>query len=468
MYNPSREEFINLSKEGNLIPVYKEIAAGEESPVSAYRKIEGEYSFLLESVEGEEKIARYSFLGSVSEKELYAFKTFSEIRNILSGLKAVVVPGLPRFHGGLVGYVGYDMVREIEDIPDKNPDDLKLPKMLFLLTDTLLAFDHVKSKILLISNAVVKGDPDKAYSEACSKINKLEEMLKKPLELEKESSGMKGQQKEFSSNMTQKEFEGIVEKAKEYIRSGDIIQVVPSQRLVTECKADPFDVYRVLRTINPSPYMFYLKFDSINIAGSSPEVMVRLEGREATLRPIAGTRRRGEDEEEDKKLAAELFSSEKERAEHIMLVDLGRNDLGRVCDYGSVRVTEEMVIERYSHVMHIVSNVVGKLTKDKDAVDLLSATFPAGTVTGAPKVRAMEIIDELENVKRGPYAGCVGYFGFSGEMDTGITIRTIVFKGKKAYIQVGAGIVADSVPAEEYKETINKAKAMLKAIELAS
>jgi anthranilate synthase component 1 len=224
----------------------------------------------------------------------------------------------------------------------------------------------------------------------------------------------------------------------------------------------------VLRTINPSPYMFYLKFDSINIAGSSPEVMVRLEGREATLRPIAGTRRRGEDEEEDKKLAAELFSSEKERAEHIMLVDLGRNDLGRVCDYGSVRVTEEMVIERYSHVMHIVSNVVGKLTKDKDAVDLLSATFPAGTVTGAPKVRAMEIIDELENVKRGPYAGCVGYFGFSGEMDTGITIRTIVFIGKKAYIQVGAGIVADSVPAEEYKETINKAKAMLKAIELAS
>jgi anthranilate synthase component 1 len=468
MYNPSREEFINLSKEGNLIPVYKEIAAGEESPVSAYRKIEGEYSFLLESVEGEEKIARYSFLGSVSEKELYAFKTFSEIRNILSGLKAVVVPGLPRFHGGLVGYVGYDMVREIEDIPDKNPDDLKLPKMLFLLTDTLLAFDHVKSKILLISNAVVKGDPDKAYSEACSKINKLEEMLKKPLELEKESSGMKGQQKEFSSNMTQKEFEGIVEKAKEYIRSGDIIQVVPSQRLVTECKVDPFDVYRVLRTINPSPYMFYLKFDRVMIAGSSPEVMVRLEGGDATLRPIAGTRRRGEDEEEDKKLAQELLASEKERAEHIMLVDLGRNDLGRVCDYGSVRVTEEMVIERYSHVMHIVSNVVGKLRKDKDAVDLLSATFPAGTVTGAPKVRAMEIIDELENVKRGPYAGCVGYFGFSGEMDTGITIRTIVFKGKKAYIQVGAGIVADSVPAEEYKETINKAKAMLRAIELAS
>lgn len=467
MYYPTKQEFINLSKKGNLIPVYKEIEVGKETPVSAYKKIEGEYSFLLESIEGEEKIARYSFLGTVSKKEFYSFKSFPEIRKILRGLKPTVVPGLPRFHGGLVGYVSYDMVRQIEDIPDKNPDELKLPPMLFLLTDTLLAFDHVKGKIQITSNAEVKGNPNKAYQDACSKIEKLEQKLKIPLKLEKETSGKKKEIK-FSSNMTQKQFENIVEKAKEYIRSGDIIQVVPSQRLRTECRVDPFNVYRILRTINPSPYMFYLKFGEIKIAGSSPEVMVRLENDVATVRPIAGTRKRGKDEAEDKKMAEELLASEKERAEHIMLVDLGRNDLGRVCEFGSVKVTEKMVIEKYSHVMHIVSNVAGKLQKGRDAVDLLMATFPAGTVTGAPKVRAMEIIDELENVKRGPYAGCIGYFGFSGELDTGITIRTIIFKEDKAYIQVGAGIVADSVPAQEYKETINKARAMLKAIELAS
>lgn len=467
MYYPDKREFIKLSKTGNLIPVYKEIVADIESPVTAFKKIEGEYSFLLESVEGEEKIARFSFLGTVSSNELFAFKSFLEIREFLSRLKAMAVPGLPRFHGGLVGYVSYDMVRQIEDIPDKNPDELKLSPMLFLRADTLLAFDHVERKILIISNAEVKGDPEKAYQSACSKIDQLEEKLKKPFLQRKESSSKKSQMK-FSSNMAQKQFDGMVEKAKEYIRAGDIIQVVPSQRLRTECRVDPFKVYQILRTINPSPYMFYLKLGEIKIAGSSPEVMVRFEGGQATLRPIAGTRPRGKDEKEDKALAEELLASEKERAEHIMLVDLGRNDLGRVCEFGTVRVTEEMVIEKYSHVMHIVSNVTGKLKKDKDAVDLLGATFPAGTVTGAPKVRAMEIIDEMENVKRGPYAGCVGYFGFSGELDTGITIRTIIFKGNQAYIQVGAGIVADSVPSQEYKETISKAKAMLKAIELAS
>ncbi|MEE8638143.1 MAG: anthranilate synthase component I [Candidatus Margulisiibacteriota bacterium] len=466
MYYPNEQEFIKLSKTGNLIPVYKEIAAETQSPVSAFKKIEGEYSFLLESVEGEEKIARYSFLGTVSKKELYSFRSFPEIRKVLSRFNPVVVPGLPRFHGGLVGYVSYDMVRQIEDIPDKNPDELNFPPILFLLTDTLLAFDHVKRKIQIISNAEVKGEPQKAYQEACSKIDQLEQRLKKPLQLKKESSKKK-RRIEFSSNMTQGAFESVVERAKEYIRSGDIIQVVPSQRLRTECKADPFDVYRILRSINPSPYMFYLKLGRIKIAGSSPEVMVRLERDEATLRPIAGTRKRGRDEKEDKELAQELLASEKERAEHIMLVDLGRNDLGRVCEFGTLKITEKMVIERYSHVMHIVSNLTGKLKKDKDAVDLLTATFPAGTVTGAPKVRAMEIIDELENVKRGPYAGCVGYFGYSGELDTGITIRTIIFTGNKAYIQVGAGIVSDSVPAQEYKETLNKARAMLKAIELA-
>lgn len=467
MYYPDEQEFIKLSKIGNLIPVYKEIAAQTESPVSAFKKIEGEYSFLLESVEGEEKIARYSFLGTVSKKNSHSFKTFPEIRKVLSRFNPVVVPGLPRFHGGLVGYVSYDMVRQIEHIPDKNPDELNLPPMFFLLTDTLLAFDHIKRKILIISNAEVKGEPKKAYQEACSKIDQLEQRLKKPLQLKNESSE-KNRQIEFSSNMTQGAFESVVVKAKEHIRSGDIIQVVPSQRLRTECKADPFDVYRILRSINPSPYMFYLKLGKIKIAGSSPEVMVRLEKDEATLRPIAGTRKRGKDEKEDMGLAQELLASEKERAEHIMLVDLGRNDLGRVCEFGTVKITEKMVIEKYSHVMHIVSNLTGKLQKNKDAVDLLTATFPAGTVTGAPKVRAMEIIDELENVKRGPYAGCIGYFGYSGELDSGITIRTIIFKGNKAYVQVGAGIVSDSVPAQEYKETINKAKAMLKAIELAS
>ncbi len=470
MYHPNKQEFINLSKKGNLIPVYKEIVADMESPVSAFKKIEGDYSFLLESVEGEEKIARYSFLGTVSEKDARPFESFSEIRQFISRFNAVAVPGLPRFHGGLVGYVSYDMVREIEDIPDKNPDTLKLPPMLFLLTDTLLAFDHAKHKVLLISNAHVKGDPAGAYGEACLKIDKLEEKLKKPLAFEKEEFELPSEVKKtikFSSNMSQEEFEEIVEKAKEYIRSGDIIQVVPSQRLETECRVDPFNVYRILRTINPSPYMFYLKLGEIKIAGSSPEVMVRLEGGVATVRPIAGTRRRGKDEEEDQKMAEELLASEKERAEHIMLVDLGRNDLGRVCEFGTVKLTEKMVIEKYSHVMHIVSNVTGKLKKDKDAIDLLKATFPAGTVTGAPKVRAMEIIDELENVKRGPYAGCVGYFGFSGEMDTGITIRTVIFKENKAFVQAGAGIVADSIPSQEYKETINKARAMLRAIELA-
>ncbi|NQT30490.1 MAG: anthranilate synthase component I [Candidatus Saganbacteria bacterium] len=469
MFYPSKEEFIKLSKKGNLIPVYKEIVADMESPVSAYKKIEGDYSFLLESIEGGEKIARYSFLGTVSKKQVYSLNSLSKIREILSKLKPVAVPGLPRFHGGLVGYVGYDMVRQIEAIPDKNPDEINLAPMLFLLTDTILAFDHLKHKIIIISNAQVSGNPEKAYRQACAKIEKLEQKLAEPLDLSEGELEIPSKRKElkFTSNFTKTQFEKIVKDAKEYIRAGDVIQAVLSQRLETRAQVDPFEVYRILRTINPSPYMYYLKLGDIKIVGASPEVMVRLEKGEATVRPIAGTRPRGKDEAEDRALAEELLASEKERAEHIMLVDLGRNDLGRVCDYGTVKVTEEMIIEKYSHVMHIVSNVTGKLKKGKDAVDLLAATFPAGTVSGAPKVRAMEIIDELENVKRGPYAGCIGYFGFSGELDTCITIRTIVFKGKKAYIQAGAGIVADSDPLEEYKETLNKARAMLSAIELA-
>jgi len=470
MYYPSQAEFIKLSKKGNLIPVYKEIVADMETPVSAFKKIEGEYSFLLESIEGGEKIARYSFLGTVTKKEVHRFKSFSEIKKTMARFKPVLIPGLPRFHGGLVGYVGYDMVREIERIPDKNPDDLKLPPMLFLLTDTILAFDHLKHKILIISNAEIGQNPRKAYREACAKINGLEKKLKNQLSLKKEEYEIPAQPRrklKVYSNLSQKEFEQMVEKSKQRIRAGDIIQVVLSQRFETECKVEPFNVYRALRTINPSPYMYYLKLGELKIAGSSPEVMVRLENKTATLRPIAGTRPRGKDEEEDKALEKELLASAKEKAEHIMLVDLGRNDLGRVCDYASVKVSELMKIERYSHVMHIVSNVTGKLLAGKNAVDLLMATFPAGTVSGAPKVKAMEIIDELENVRRGPYAGCVGYFGFSGELDSCITIRTIIFKGQRAYVQAGAGLVADSIPEEEYKETLNKAQALLKAIELA-
>jgi anthranilate synthase component 1 len=474
MYYPSYKEFAKLSKKGNLIPVYKEIVADMETPVSAYKKIESEYSFLLESVEGGEKIARYSFLGTCDRSKMFCPSTFEEIRRLLRKFKPVRDPLLPRFHGGLVGYIGYDMVREIEPRlarSDKNPDDLKLPAMQFMLADTLLAFDHVKHKIVIISNAHIKGDPAKAYRTAINNIDRLERKLKRPVSLAKEEFAVPRKaelKKKFSSNFSKKEFEDRVRKAKEYIRAGEIIQVVLSQRFQARTKAEPFDIYRALRILNPSPYMYYLKLKDLRIIGSSPEVMVRLEGRRATLRPIAGTRKRGKDEEEDRKMMDDLLASRKERAEHIMLVDLGRNDLGRVCDYGSVKVTEEMVIEKYSHVMHIVSNVTGRLKRGKDAIDLFMAAFPAGTVSGAPKVRAMEIIDELENLKRGLYAGSIGYFDFSGDLDSAITIRTILMKGDRVYLQAGAGIVADSIPAKEYQETVNKARALLAAIEYAA
>jgi len=472
MYYPDEKTFIKLCQKGNLIPIYKEIIADMETPVSAFRKVEGKYSFLLESVEGGEKIARYSFLGTVSSKQLLNLSSFKELRKVLKQYHPVKIPGLPRFHGGLVGYVSYDKVREIEPrlfATDKNPDDLNLPLMQFFLADTILAFDHIRHKILIISHALVDGSPKAAYAQACQKIDKLETLLKRPLPLAQEEFEVSPANilPKFSSNFTRAKFEATVKKAKEYIRAGEIIQVVLSQRFATTSSVDPFKVYRILRILNPSPYMYYLKFDDLKIIGSSPEVMVRLEKGMATLRPIAGTRPRGRDEEEDKKLMEDLLASKKERAEHIMLLDLGRNDLGRVCEFGSVRVTEEMVIEKYSHVMHIVSNVIGRLKRGKDAIDLLTACFPAGTVTGAPKVRAMEIIDELENIKRGPYAGCVGYLAFSGDLDTAITIRTILIKDKAVYVQAGAGVVADSMPAKEYQETVNKAKALLAAVNLA-
>ena len=395
----------------------------------------------------------------------------------MDDFKAAEIKGLPRFSGGLVGYMGYDMVRFFENIPDKNPDDLQVPDSVFIMADSLVIFDHSTHKVKIVVNAyLVKGKgrrAEKTYGQAIRKIEDIIKKLDAPEKKKKLSLDFARDKKtktkkyKIESNFTKKEFEALVKKAKEYIKAGDIIQVVPSQRFHTKLNCDAFDVYRALRSLNPSPYMYYLNFNGLQIVGSSPELLVRCESGIVETRPIAGTRPRGRNETEDKKLEKELLSDVKERAEHVMLVDLGRNDIGRVCRPGSVRVTDFMFIEKYSHVMHIVSNCRGTLSKDKNAFDVLRACFPAGTVSGAPKVRAMEIIDELENTKRSYYAGAVGYFSFSGNMDTCITIRTMLVKGKDAFIQSGGGIVADSIPSKEYQETVNKAKAMMKAIEIA-
>lgn len=488
MYSPDKKEFMELAKTANLIPVYRELIADMETPVSAFMKVaDGDYAFLLESVEYGEKVGRYSFVGlssgaifssrgkTVKVRERGAEREYETATDPIEELKAFMGRyrpggggGLPRFYGGAVGYLGYEMVRFIEDIPDTNPDDLNLPESFFMITDTVLIFDHVKRTVKVVCNAGVGDDPSASYREATERIdavvgNLSRAVVRPPIELAKpRKAGAVG------SNFSKDEFQAAVVRAKEYIARGDVIQVVLSQRLSARAESHPFDVYRVLRSINPSPYMFYLRFGDLCLVGSSPEVMVRGDEGDVELRPIAGTRPRGENEEEDVELERELLSSEKECAEHIMLVDLGRNDIGRVCKKGTVRVSEMMVIERYSHVMHIVSDVVGRLRDDKDNFDLLRATFPAGTVSGAPKIRAMEIIDELENLRRGPYAGAVGYFSFSGNLDTCITIRTIIIKDGTAYVQAGAGIVADSDPAEEYRETMNKAKAMLTAIDIAN
>jgi len=491
MFHPSFSQFKRLAKKGNLLPVYKEILADMETPVSAFTKVGmGKHAYLLESVEGGEKLGRYSFLSSSpalifeskGRKVTLSLKApvmrqvketdnpLEELKKIMQKYKPVEVEGLPRFYGGAVGYIGYDMVKFIEDIPSTNPDDLDLPDCKFIFTDNLLIFDHVAHTIKVVS--CVHLDREKSnlktlYNEACRKIKKLiTELRKKPKKRPKVGRS-RSSKIVTQSNFTRNSFEKIVERAKEYIRAGDIIQTVLSQRLQTKVSAHPFDIYRALRVINPSPYMYYLSLGGMNLVGSSPEILVRQEGRRVEVRPIAGTRPRGKDEFEDKKLERELLKSSKERAEHLMLVDLGRNDIGRVCEYGSVKVPELMVIERYSHVMHIVSGVVGKLKRGMDSFDVLRACFPAGTVSGAPKVRAMEIIEELENLRRGSYAGAVGYFSFQGNMDMAITIRTILIKGKEAFLQAGAGIVADSIPKNEYEETINKAKALFEAIEMA-
>ena len=487
MYSPDIQTFRQLAAHGTLIPVYREIMADMDTPVTAFRKIDdGRYSFLLESIEGGEKWARYTFLGSspsivvrsrgnlvevlAEGREPERIETddpSSVIRNLLARYTPVAVEGLPRFFGGAVGYFGYDMVRHFERLPTDKPAVIGGWDSVFLITDTIIIFDTMSQKIKVVSNAHLEGgvSPETAYAEATAKIEALIRRLRAPLPAVVTPPAPV--RAHFVSNISREEFERSVERAKEYVRAGDIIQVVLSQRFSGDVTADPFDVYRVLRTLNPSPYMFFLRCDDTLVVGASPEVLVRKEGDRVELRPIAGTRPRGRSPEEDKGLEEELLADPKERAEHVMLVDLGRNDLGRVCRTGTVKVTELMIVERYSHVMHIVSNVCGELHPGMDAFDLVRATFPAGTLSGAPKVRAMEIIDELEPVRREIYGGAVGYVSFSGNMDLAIAIRTLVVKDGRFHLQAGAGIVADSDPAAEYQETVNKARAVVRAVEIA-
>jgi len=489
MIQPSFKEFRQLAKQGNLIPVYQELLMDLETPLSFFKRIERDrYAFLLESVEGSERWARYSFLGTRpyrifkargsqvevvengKKRSWHCDAPLKSLEELLAGCRPVPVPGVPPFFGGALGYVGYDAVAQLHDIANTKSEPLGMPEIFFIFVQTLVAFDNLKHTIKVIDNARLDGktSPRQAYDQATARIRKVIASLKKkprgiePRDLSQTTGGRK-----FKSNLSRREFHEAVNRAKEYIRAGDIIQAVLCQRLETESSTDPFEIYRALRFINPSPYMFYLELEDLRVIGSSPETMVRLTGRTIELRPIAGTRRRGATPEEEKELEADLLADPKERAEHIMLVDLGRNDVGRVAEVGSVEVNELMAIERYSHVIHIVSNVRGKLAPGKSAFDLFVSAFPAGTVSGAPKIRAMQIISELEPEKRSLYAGAIGYFGYNGNLDTCIVIRTIVMKGKKVYINAGAGIVADSNPEAEYQETLNKARAMLKAVELA-
>tara|TARA_B100000315_G_scaffold249835_1_gene281674 strand:- start:3494 stop:5005 length:1512 start_codon:yes stop_codon:yes gene_type:complete len=486
-YFPDRDAFTSLAREGNLIPVYREILADMETPVSAMAKIDdGAYAYLLESVEGGEQWARYSFLGigaflvlrgdhngiSVVQGDTTtpypADSTPLEVlRSVMSQYRPVSVEGLPRFYGGAIGYLSYDVAHQLDEIPKREKPCLDQPQFVFLLTDMLLVFDNVAKTIKVVVCVHTAGnDLSNAYSEALERIDTMIERLKKP-RLGYVHQPTSSKCVTFHSNLKQEAFEKMVLSAKEYIRAGDIVQAVLSQRWETEITAMPFDIYRALRLTNPSPYLYYLRIGDMALIGSSPEVLVRCEEGQVEVRPIAGTRQRGKTATEDQRLKEELQADEKERAEHVMLVDLGRNDVGRVARYGTINVSDFMIVEYYSHVMHLVSRVEGALQQGHDAFDVIKACFPAGTVSGAPKIRAMQIIDELEPVCRGSYAGTVGYVGFSGNTDTCIGIRTIVVKGNRAYIQAGAGIVADSDPTREFEETCSKAKAMMAAIEMA-
>jgi anthranilate synthase component 1 len=484
------DEFVELATRGTFVPVCKEIMADLLTPVSAFLKVaeHSDYAFLLESVEGGEQVARYSFLGKDPFLVLRARggqaiveragvrshppgPFMSTLRKLMADFRSPFVPGLPRFTGGAVGYLGYDAASWFEPALERawarhpqaptEDDDAG-----FMLFDTVLAFDHVKHRILIISNArITPGENlESLYQFACARIHFVERELERSLS---ETPSPVASEVVVRSNTTRDAFERAVLKGKEYIAAGDIYQVVLSQRFEADVTVDPFTVYRALRYVNPSPYMYFIRMGALSIVGSSPEMLVRVEGRRAETHPIAGTRPRGRNDEEDMRLAEELKQNEKERAEHVMLVDLGRNDLGRVCDFGSVRVPQFMGLERYSHVMHLVSRVEGRLSERQDRLDALASCFPAGTVSGAPKIRAMEIIAELEPTKRGIYAGAIGYLDFAGNLDCCITIRTIAMKDGRAYIQAGAGIVADSDPKAEYTETCDKASALIRALEMA-
>ena len=491
-----------MAKQGNLIPVTRRLLADQETPLTAYRKIRGQgESFLFESVEGGEHLGRYSFVGCnprgmirqtgdqvewIEEGQvLESFKVVGRggvqnenevsdglavVEKVLANYRPVDVPGLPRFTGGALGFVGHEFIHDIEPVVPRPPEDeLGTPTVCFIIADELLVFDRVAQTLTIIVNGIISegDDPAVIYDEAASEVERIVSLLEQSSEYKPVSFPAELPEKEFQSNQVKDRFLKNVARAKEYINKGDIIQVVGSQRFSAEVNASPLDVYRAVRSINPSPYMFLLEFEGYSLVGASPEIHVRCEDRRVEIRPIAGTRPRGRNADEDLALEKELLADPKERAEHVMLVDLARNDIGRVCDYGSVEVKDLMIIERYSHVMHIVSQVEGNLTEERTPYDLIRATFPAGTLSGAPKIRAMQIISEFEQTTRGPYGGCVGYFSFNGNLDCCITIRTALLKDGKAYVQAGGGWVADSVPESEFQETVNKSKAMIKALALA-
>ena len=514
MIQPDFATFSKLTQQGNLVPVYDTFTADLLTPVGAYLRIaeDARYSFLLESVEGGETIARYTFVGANpvevfrargrectvespsprrpskarrpdTKAKLHARENFignpiEELRQRTARFRPVRVPGLPPLISGAIGYCAYDMVRLIERIPASGRDDLRLDDCVMMFYLGLLVFDHVQHRVSIIRNVFTEeggataGRPGvrkaalrKKYDAAVREIGRTRQMLEQPLREARRPP--KQPQLRFGSNMTRAQFEDGVRKAKAYIRAGDVFQVVPSQRFSCAISADPFEIYRALRVVNPSPYLCFLRLDDVSVVCSSPEMLVKVQGRDAFYSPIAGTQPRGRDQKEDRALEAKLLADPKERAEHIMLVDLGRNDLGRVCEYGSVKVERLMYVERYSHVMHLVSALRGKLREGVDCFDALMACFPAGTLSGAPKIRALEIIDELEPTRRGIYAGAILYLDFSGNLDSCIALRTLVAKDGRAYIQAGAGIVADSVPAREYQESVNKARALFRAVEIA-
>jgi len=485
MFSPSLDSFQEMAQRGNMIPVWAEIPADLDTPVSAFLKIRtGHHDFLLESVEGGANWGRYSFLGTKPrmifrcrdslvyiqegrKKEIIEDNPLTVLRQILSRYSWVEQPDLPPFAGGFVGYMAYDMARSFEELPNTSKDRLDLDDAVFILTDTLIVFDNLKQVILVVVPVFIKDQSQIKilYKKAIEQIQKTIQTLAKPVPAKDLKSQKSSGKITLKASRTEKEFCSLVEKAKEYIAAGDIFQVQISMTFEVQTKADPFQLYRSIRRLTPTPYLYYLKLDDLTLVGASPELLVRLQGELVETRPIAGTRRRGRTLEEDRLMEEELKQDPKERAEHIMLVDLGRNDVGRVCALGSVKVDEQEVVEHYTHVMHLVSHVSGKLKKGCDALDVLQANFPAGTLTGAPKIRAMEIIEELEGMRRGTYGGCVGYIGFNGNMDMAITIRTALFRKGRVIVQAAGGIVYDSVPALEYKECHNKAAAMRRALE---